>query len=130
MNVPSILVIDDDPELLRQMLLTFAIEGWTVRGAADGEVGLDLFRAAPADLVVTDMIMPTREGIETIITLKQLDPSVKVIAVSGGLRLGPGTVLSLAQHLGADEVLAKPFRPSLLLDTATRLLGRSSAVAA
>jgi DNA-binding response OmpR family regulator len=130
MNTPSVLVIDDDSDLVRQMMATFAIEGWDVRGAPDGESGLASFRDAPADLVVTDMIMPTREGIETIMALKQLCPGVKIIAISGGMRLGPSTVLSLARHLGADEVLAKPFRPSLLLAVAMQLLARSNAAAA
>jgi len=126
----SVLVIDDDHEMVRQMMATFANAGWRARGAFDGEAGLEAFKERPTDLVVCDIIMPVREGIETIMTLRQTHPGVKIIAVSGGLRLGSSTVLTLAAHLGADEVLAKPFRPSALLALAAGLMGRGAEAAA
>jgi two-component system, chemotaxis family, chemotaxis protein CheY len=114
--------MDDDVELLRQMFCAFRSRDFEVVAALDGAIGLRSFTRDPTALVVTDIIMPNREGIETILALKKLRPSVKVIAISGGLRLGPGDFLDLARHVGADAVLAKPFRPSDLLDVAERLL--------
>lgn len=113
-----VLLIDDDIELLRQMTAAFSAAGHDVQAAPDGEAGLAKFTQRPADIVVTDIIMPNREGIETIIALKKACPAVKVVAISGGYRVGPDDFLKLARHVGADAVLAKPFRFSKLLDVA------------
>lgn len=118
----SVLLIDDDVELLRQMATAFARVGCDIQAAPDGQVGLARFTARPADLVVTDIIMPNREGIETIVALKKAAPTVKVIAISGGYRVGPTDFLHLAHHVGADAVLAKPFRLAELLNLAAQLL--------
>jgi DNA-binding response OmpR family regulator len=128
--VPSVLLIDDDAELLRQMGAAFAMGGYQVRMAADGAIGLAALKAAPAQLVVTDIIMPVREGVETILAVKAVDPTIKVIAISGGYRVGPADFLTLARHVGADDVLAKPFRPSVLLAAANRLLAPGPGVLA
>jgi len=119
----SVLLIDDDLELLRQMAVAFVSARYQVQVAPDGQAGLAKFLATPTDLVVTDIVMPNREGIETIVGLKKARPSVKVIAVSGGYRVGPADFLRLAQHVGADAGLAKPFRFGELLKLAARVLG-------
>ncbi len=119
-----VLLIDDDAELLRQMSTAFAGAGHLVQGAQDGQVGMKCFLAAPADLVVTDIIMPNREGIETIVALRNANPEVKIVAVSGGYRIGPSEILDLARHVGADAVLQKPFRPSELVALAEETLAR------
>ena len=124
-----VLLIDDDIELLRQMATAFLSAGYEVLAAPDGQAGLARFTANPTDLVVTDIIMPNREGVETIMALKKAKPSVKVIAISGGYRVGPADFLQLARHVGADEVLAKPFGPAELLNLAAGLV-RSHASAA
>ena len=123
----SVLLIDDDRELLRQMTAAFVIARYDVQAASDGQMGLARFMARPTDLVVTDIIMPNREGIETIVGLKKARPSVKVIAISGGYRVGPADFLNLAGHVGADGVLAKPFRLAALLNLSAQL-ARNSAV--
>ena len=117
-----ILIIDDDIELLRQMVMAFRSRAFEVLAAPDGQAGLAQFAKSPTDLVVTDIIMPNREGIETIVALKKRRPSVKVIAISGGYRVGPKDFLNLAGHVGADAVLAKPFKLSALLDKAEALM--------
>jgi DNA-binding response OmpR family regulator len=104
------------------MISVFRSRDFEVVAALDGEIGLRSFAREPTALVVTDIIMPNREGIETLLAVKKLRPSVKVIAISGGLRLGPGDFLDLARHAGADAVLAKPFKPSDLVDAAETLL--------
>jgi DNA-binding response OmpR family regulator len=127
----NVILIDDDIELLRQMATAFHSAGHHVRAAPDGQAGLTHFMAKASDLVVTDIIMPNREGIETIVELKKASPSVKVIAISGGYRVGPDDFLQLARHVGADAALAKPFRLAELLRLAAQLLGtRAAAVAA
>jgi DNA-binding response OmpR family regulator len=120
--VPSVLLIDDDLELLRQLATQFAAAGYHVAVATDGEIGLAKMQLAPFDLVITDIIMPVREGVETIIAVRKTAPKVKVIAISGGYRVGPGDFLTLAEHLGAHGTLAKPFRPSALVALADRVL--------
>lgn len=117
-----VLLIDDDLNLLRQMGIAFSKAGHRVLVAPDGAVGLKLFNAEHPDLVVSDIIMPTREGVETIHAIKTARPGVKVIAISGGYRVGPEDFLTLARHIGADDVLAKPFRLAQLMDKADRLL--------
>jgi DNA-binding response OmpR family regulator len=127
----SILLIEDDLELLRQMAVAFHSAGYKVQAAPDGLAGLALFTAAAPELVVTDIIMPNREGIETIVALKKASPTVQVIAITGGYRVGPADFLHLARHAGADGTLAKPFRLTALLALAAKLLDVSnSAVAA
>ena len=120
--MPSVILVDDDADLLRQMGTVFLAGGYQVRIASDGEAGMAALRAAPVDLVVTDIIMPVREGVETILAIKAHAPNTRVIAISGGYRVGPEDFLTLARHVGADDVLAKPFRPSALLAAADRLL--------
>ncbi len=124
-----VLIIDDDIELLRQMVMAFRSRAFDVFAAPDGQAGLTQFAKTPTDLVVTDIIMPNREGIETIVALKKKGPSVKVIAISGGYRVGPKDFLNLAGHVGADAVLPKPFKLSDLLDKAEALLGPARAPA-
>ncbi len=129
MTERRVLIIDDDIELLRQMVMAFRSRAFEVVAAPDGQAGLAQFAKSPTDLVVTDIIMPNREGIETIVALKKRRPSVKVIAISGGYRVGPEDFLNLAGHVGADGVLAKPFKLSKLLDKAEALLPPARAYA-
>jgi len=105
--MPKILVIDDDAEMrlfLREML---GMEGHEVVLAADGEEGLAEYRAAPADVVITDLFMPNKDGIETINELLQEFPDAVIIAMCGQPQAGP--MLSVAVQLGAVEFLCKPF---------------------
>jgi CheY-like chemotaxis protein len=125
---PRVLLIDDDAQLLRQMSVAFIGAGFIVQTAADGQAALARFLRAPTDLVVTDIIMPNREGIETIVALKKANPLVKIVAISGGFRVGPADFLELARHVGADAVLAKPFRLSDLISLAEQTIGRRSSV--
>ncbi|MBP6546383.1 MAG: response regulator [Phenylobacterium sp.] len=115
--------MDDDLELLRLMAAGFHAAGANVEVAADGQAGLARFAARPAALVVTDIVMPLCEGLETIAALKAARPATKVIAISGGHRIGPEALLALARQTGADAVLAKPVRLAELLGLAARLLG-------
>ncbi len=103
-----ILVIDDDPAIRGIMRRILERSGHGVVEAENGSVGMKLVSFDPPDLVVTDLLMPEKEGIETIQELKTLHPAVRVVAVSGA---GGGTdgPLMDAELFGADATLAKPF---------------------
>ncbi len=104
-----IILVDGDDQLRTVLALVLERAGHTVTAVPDGSRGLAAYRAAPADLVVTDLVMPEREGIETIMELRTEFPDVRVIAISGGGR-HPGTdYFQLASRLGASRVLSKPF---------------------
>ncbi len=119
----KILVIDDDPHVSGFLHVLLSREGYEVEVAADGDKGLKAFRAAPADLVITDIIMPEREGIEVISELRRLSPDTKVIAISGGGRIGPESYLPLARNLGASRTFTKPLDKNELIAAIRELLG-------
>jgi DNA-binding response OmpR family regulator len=113
-----ILVIDDE-KLVRDVIVdTLTAENYAVEWAANGVEGLRTFRAAPFDLIVTDLFMPEKEGIETIIELRRDFPTVKILAISGGAT----GQLRMAQMLGADKFLRKPFQLAELTAAAKSLL--------
>jgi DNA-binding NtrC family response regulator len=103
-----ILVIDDDIQILEMLRQTLEHEGYEVIDAHDGKEGMKLYREAPTDLIITDIIMPEKEGIETIMELKRGFPDVKIIAISGGGQIAPEECLYLAKKLGAQRTFTKP----------------------
>jgi DNA-binding response OmpR family regulator len=106
----KILVIDDDDQVRRMATKVLSADGHEVIAAADGLQGVARCRADKPALVITDIIMPEQEGIETILTIRREWPEIKIIAISGGGTLGEIEVLRMARILGADDVLPKPFR--------------------
>ena len=119
----KVLLIDDDQGALRTIEILLARLGHTVRTASDGREGLKLFNADPPDLVLTDIIMPDMEGIETIIEMRRARPGAKIIAMSGGGPMTKKSLLSMALKLGADAALAKPFDGDDLADAITHAFG-------
>lgn len=117
-----VLLIEDDDVLLRALGRAFQQAGCQVTGARDGDEGMARFAERTPDLVITDVLMPNREGVETILAMKARAPEVKILAISGGGRLGADEVLGLVSRLGADAVLPKPFRSAEILAAAGRLL--------
>ncbi len=118
-----ILVIDDDEQmrvLLRQVM---EWSGFSVNDAENGRKGMQIQRRQPADLVITDLIMPEQEGLETISLLKKEFPEVKIVAISGGGRIGPEAYLPAARELGADLVFSKPFDVKEFVTAVRGLLG-------
>lgn len=115
-------MIDDDPGQRTLIGAAFEREGYQVRLADDGRSGMLSFAAEPADLVVTDIFMPDKEGLETISELRLEKDVPKIVAISGGGSLRGVNVLRLAKLLGADATMSKPLNLSLLLDVARRLL--------
>lgn len=121
---PKVLVIDDDPYLLPVMVEALNRCGFAALAAEDGNAGMRMFAAERPALVVTDILMPDKEGLATILDLKRNPSPPKVIAISGGGRLLGNDFLRWAKHLGADEVMAKPFLMSALVATAREVLAQ------
>jgi YesN/AraC family two-component response regulator len=119
----SILIIDDDAQILKMLRQILERESYDVTEASNGKEGLRLYRENPADLVITDIIMPEKEGIEIIIELKRDYPDVKIIAISGGGRINPEDYLNIAKKLGAHRIFAKPVERKELLNAVRELLG-------
>ena len=117
-----ILAIDDDPafrELLREALVGV---GHEVVCAPDGKTGMRLYRERPTEIVLTDMLMPEKDGVEVICEMRRDFPNTKVIAFSGGATLGPYTYLQMAHRLGAARVFTKPFKMSDLIEAIDTIL--------
>jgi DNA-binding response OmpR family regulator len=104
-----ILIIEDDREL-REMLKTALLrENYTVLEAENGKEALIHFKPGVTDLIITDLIMPEEDGLKVIMKIRELKQGIKVIAISGGGKAGPGSYLNLAKALGADAIYSKPF---------------------
>ncbi len=109
-----ILLIDDD-NLLRNVVSKALVHaGHSVMQAPDGRQGVDIARVAELDLVITDLVMPVQEGVETIVQLRREHPKLPIIAISGGLT-NSSIYLEIAAKIGAKRVLAKPFTPQELI---------------
>lgn len=107
--MPRILVIDDDVPFRSVLKASLEEMGHYVREAKDGNEGVSLYRQETFDLVMTDLIMPGKEGIETIMDMRRINPGVKIIAMSGGGRVTSVDYLQIARQVGAKKVLSKPF---------------------
>jgi len=119
----AVLVVDDDPgvgELVRAML---ALEGFDVTLAGSDEAAMQALEARPFDLVITDLLMPGRSGLETISGIRRRDAALPILAISGGGRIGADECLHTARCLGADATLAKPFGHMELIAEVNGLLG-------
>ena len=122
----KVLVVDDEKQIRLMLHQMLKREGHHVSEAQNGKVALELNRKEPADLVITDVIMPEMEGIKTIMELKKEFPDVKVIAMSGGGKNKPEQYLNFAEKLGADRTLTKPFNREDLLNAISNVLGQSA----
>jgi DNA-binding response OmpR family regulator len=117
-----ILVIDDDDKVREIMIKVLQGAGYEVDGAPEGNTGLSLFRKNSYNLVITDLIMPEKEGLQTIMELRTEAPDLKIIAISGGGRIGPDDHLRAAAAMGACEVFKKPFSIHKLTAAVKRIL--------
>jgi CheY-like chemotaxis protein len=118
----EILLIDDDPSVRQVVSEMLRQAGHAVTIAENGRVAVERLKGQTFDLVITDLIMPEQEGIETIAEIRRRDPHMPIVAISGGGRLGPGDYLETARYLGADATLAKPFGRQELIATVDALL--------
>ena len=117
-----ILVIDDEVQILTMLRQLLERSGYNVAVAPDGMVGMELQREEPADLVIVDMVMPYKDGIQTIRELTRDFPEVKIIAISGGGVLPQEEFLAMAKGLGASRALTKPIENEELLEAIRELI--------
>ena len=128
-----VLVIDDEPDLLALLSVTLRLEGFHVRTAASAQSGLDALKQEPAEVLITDIIMPSKSGIDVIAEVRALYPSTRVIAISGGGSFGPFgyqkdsiatcAYLAASERHGAHAVLAKPFDAGELIAVIQHVVG-------
>jgi DNA-binding response OmpR family regulator len=104
-----ILIVEDDRDLREMLKTTLVKRKYTVFEASNGKEALYRFKPAITDLVITDLIMPDEDGLKLIMKIREIKPGIKIIAISGGGKAGPGNYLDLAKALGADEIFSKPF---------------------
>jgi CheY-like chemotaxis protein len=107
--MPTILLVDDDEIIRRMLRVTMERMGHQVLDARNGREALEVLDANAIDVILMDLMMPEKDGVETIKELRNRKPFPKIIAMSGGGRVKPGALLPVAQHLGACSTLAKPF---------------------
>jgi len=121
--VPVVLVIDDDPAIVHSLVDVFESYGVSIATARDGAEGLATFRRIKPAVVLTDVIMPERDGIGIIMEMRRERPGLKIVAMSGGGRLGKSDFLTVAKRLGADSIVPKTFDIDQLVATVCAHLG-------
>jgi CheY-like chemotaxis protein len=120
---PRVLVVDDNEDMRRSMALLLGRAGYQVDTAPNGAQALERHRVQAADVLITDLLMPEKDGIETIAQFRRDYPAVKIIAMSGGgMRVKGERYLATAEVVGADAVLRKPFEMKKMLETLAALL--------
>ncbi len=123
-----ILVVDDDARLRIGLQDILAQAGHNVETASNGEEALQAFQNLPVDLLITDILMPEKEGIQTITSLHRMYPGLRIIAISGGGKESAGFYLEMAREFGADATLNKPFTKTQILDAVEELLTEKNGI--
>ncbi len=123
-DMTSILIIDNDRALRAVLGEGLREAGYVVQEAANGRLGVNAFRKAPTDLVITDLYMPERDGLEVIEALRRTNPQVPILAISGAS--GTMDYLKVALTRGATEILSKPFSVSTVVRILDRIFAHTS----
>ena len=118
----TILVIDDNVAVLSTLIYLLEEQGYRVVSAENGDVGARIYRSQRPDLVIADLIMPEQGGIDTIREIKRQCPEAKIIAISGGARIGNADPLDAAREVGATMALAKPLDPDDFIEIVNDVL--------
>lgn len=121
-----VLIIDDEDMVRATLRLTLEDEGYEVSEATDGNDGLRKVADFDPDLVITDIFMPDKEGLETIIDIRRQRPDLKILAISDGGRMQNYDTLKYAKRLGADRVQRKPFDSDKILEIVAQMVGPAS----
>jgi DNA-binding response OmpR family regulator len=121
-----ILIIEDDPALNQYLGDILAKAGYDVTSAKNGIEGLEAIRGCWPDAIVLDIFMPEKDGLEVLMELRRLSRKLCVLVISGKQHLLSGSSLHLAEKLGANATLSKPFTPKELLNQVSGLLGNTS----
>jgi len=117
-----ILIIDDNEHIRLSLRMALEDADYEVEEASDGNVGLACYREKPADLTITDIFMPKKDGIETISDLVVDYPETKIIAISGESHIPFESCLQIAKELGAKRTFLKPLNMNEFLDAIKELL--------
>jgi len=117
----NILILDDNEDIRRLLILMLSVEGYNVQDAAETDRAFEIIRNTHIDLIITDLIMPEKDGLEVIMELRRDFPDIKIIAVSAGGRIGPSTYLDMAGKLGAHRVFNKPFNQQEIIQAVEEL---------
>ena len=120
--MPGILIVEDDNEMREMLKVALIRRKYTIIEALNGKEAITRFKPSITDLVITDLIMPEDDGLKVIMKLRELKPLIKIVAISGGGKAGPGNYLNLAKALGADAIYSKPFSINDLIVTIEQLL--------
>ncbi|MCX7987773.1 MAG: response regulator [Bacteroidales bacterium] len=115
-------MVDDEPMVREGLKLALELEGFRTTTASSGMEALKVLRSHKPHLIITDIIMPDSDGIEVICTVREKNPEIKIIAISGGGRISASDHLRVAYQLGANGILAKPFTTEQLICEINRLL--------
>ncbi len=119
----KILLIEDDRDFREMLSEMLEREGYAVEQVENGVEGLRKIGVATYNLIITDIIMPEKEGLETIMEIKQIRPDSKIIAISGGGRSAAGSYLKTAEYFGAIKAFQKPFDKSEFMGAVKNILG-------
>jgi len=123
-SVKRILVIDDELKVLDVLRKILQIEGYDVVTATNGVEGIALFHQVSCDLVITDMVMPVKDGLQTILDLRKENPDLPIIAVSGGGTISKERYLAVAGYLDKVITIAKPFSVESITEAVAELLSK------
>ncbi len=118
----KILIIDDESSIRKLLRAVFEKNGYEVIEAENGNQGIKVFKEQGADLIITDLVMPEKEGLETIREIIKSYPDTDIIAMSGGGVINPETYLKLAKKFGAKDAFCKPFDKNKLVARVKELL--------
>jgi len=121
----KIIVIDDEPSILLMLKKMLEKAGHEVDIALNGSDGFELFEKFKPDLIITDIIMPQKDGLEVVLELRRKHPDLKIIAISGGGRIHPEGYLPSAKHFGADLIFQKPLVQKEFLQAVSNLLNET-----
>ncbi|HKX08044.1 MAG TPA: response regulator [Stellaceae bacterium] len=124
---PTVLVIDDEPIIRQSLEILLESYGYQVALARDGAQGLAAFRRIRPDLVLTDIVMPNQDGIETILAMRRERPGAKIIAMSGRGLSGNTEYIDIASRLGANAAIPKPLEAVKLIATVQALVAEQAA---
>jgi CheY-like chemotaxis protein len=125
--MPRILLVDDDEPLRRAVRRMLESAGHEVEEACDGRMALQVYEQRPCDVVLTDILMPGTDGLEMILSMRHLNPQVRIIAMSGGGMENAAFYLTSATEFGALLVIHKPFSKGALLDAVVQATAAAEA---
>ena len=129
MTGKTVLIMDDEPGIRLLLARAFKAAGATVHEAPDGKIGTQILERTKVDVVITDIIMPEKEGVEMICDIRLAWPRIKVVAITGGGRIDPAVFLNLAEQLGADMTMKKPLNIKALVEQVSALFPPSAKAA-